>query len=379
MRVRRQVVDRLQLGDPGREVERAARIRGAVKAGRVLRRHRPRRRGPCRRSGAPSAARAADGRTRRASRAAASVASLAAVTPWLIADDAPQHLDEQPGQREVGPVGVRRRVHQHDPAPPALFGGDERRAVGQPRPGLAGELDVGLGQHLARHRHVGRDRQPGKRAVRARTAPASPAAPTTSRRRSCGRRGAAAPAAGCRPSRPGAARQSAAACRPHRPIFRSPPLRPANPGSNRRRSAPRAGASSRSAAWPRRTSVNGCQRAFEVIVLAEQRLALGVRRCGDADRTAAPALVDEQDRTGRLPVFDLDPGGLVAQLVRHRQRAPRPTRRRAGSSPPGAPGTGRRRRWRAPRKGAALASARSAARRSDPSPRGRRRRAGPAA
>ncbi len=61
------------------------------------------------------------------------------------------------------------------------------------------------------------------------------------------------------------------------------------------------------------------QRAFEVIILAEQRLPAGARRCGDADRTAAPLLVDEQHRACGLAVFNFDPGGLVSQLVRHRQ------------------------------------------------------------
>jgi len=77
----------------------------------------------------------------------------------------PQHLDEKAGQRQVRPLGIGGRVHQHDPALTAFLGGDERRPVSQPGPGLVGQIEIGLGQNLARHRHVGWDGEPGERAL----------------------------------------------------------------------------------------------------------------------------------------------------------------------------------------------------------------------
>src|SRR5665213_2220493 len=58
------------------------------------------------------------------------------------------------------------------------------------------------------------------------------------------------------------------------------------------------------------------ERALEVIGLAEQRLGAGAAAGGDADRTAAPALVDEQCAAGRWLALDVDAGDPVAQLAR---------------------------------------------------------------
>ncbi len=58
------------------------------------------------------------------------------------------------------------------------------------------------------------------------------------------------------------------------------------------------------------------ERAFEVVVFAEQRLTGGVRRRGDADRAAPPALVDQQHPASRFLALDLDPRHPVAQFGR---------------------------------------------------------------
>ena len=60
----------------------------------------------------------------------------------------------------------------------------------------------------------------------------------------------------------------------------------------------------------------GPQRAFEIIVLAEQRLPGGVRRRCNTDRPPPPALVDKQYGAGRILAFNLDAGHPVAQLRR---------------------------------------------------------------
>src|SRR5260370_39015482 len=61
------------------------------------------------------------------------------------------------------------------------------------------------------------------------------------------------------------------------------------------------------------------QRPLEVVVLTEKRLPAGIRRGGDADRAAAPALVDKKHRARRLVAFDLDASRQVSELARHRQ------------------------------------------------------------
>ena len=62
--------------------------------------------------------------------------------------DAFEHFDEKPGNRQVRPVRVGADMEQHDDPLAAPLGGRERRAVGEPRPGLGGEARVGLGQNL---------------------------------------------------------------------------------------------------------------------------------------------------------------------------------------------------------------------------------------
>ena len=76
-----------------------------------------------------------------------------------------QHVHEQSAQRHVAPAGVGGGVDQHQVTLAALLAGDQRRAVGQPRPGLVGEVGRRLGQHLLADAHVLGNRDAEERAV----------------------------------------------------------------------------------------------------------------------------------------------------------------------------------------------------------------------
>ena len=80
------------------------------------------------------------------------------------ADDAPEHVDEAAGQRQVRPARVGGDVEQHDHALAALGRGDQRRAVGERRPGAVDQAGFRLGQHLPRDGHVVRHRHAAERA-----------------------------------------------------------------------------------------------------------------------------------------------------------------------------------------------------------------------
>ncbi len=56
-------------------------------------------------------------------------------------------------------------MKEHQKAASAPLGGDERRAVGERRPGALGEPAVRLGQHLPRHRHIVRNGKVVERAL----------------------------------------------------------------------------------------------------------------------------------------------------------------------------------------------------------------------
>ena len=206
-----------------------------------------------------------------------SLASPAAGDALAHRHDAPQHLDEQAGEREVRPIGVGRRVDQHDPAVPAFFRGHERRAVGEPRPGLGGQIDARAPPALGAtpsHRSGSPARRTG---CPARTALASPAAPRTSHRRSCARRGAAEPASDRHPARPDAGRQSAAADRRLDPFFDRRGLgRRSGPKSATDQHRELAFQQIRRAAAP--DLGERLERAFEIIGLAQQWLSGGIRR-----------------------------------------------------------------------------------------------------
>ena len=73
-------------------------------------------------------------------------------------DDPAQHLDEGAGERQVRPARIGGDVEEDQPALAGRGGGDERRAVGERRPGALGEVAVGLGQHLALDQRRRRER-----------------------------------------------------------------------------------------------------------------------------------------------------------------------------------------------------------------------------
>src|SRR5208337_1615255 len=56
-----------------------------------------------------------------------------------LGDNPTQHVDEQARQGQVRPSRIRGYVEENDQALPAPGGGDERGAVGEPRPGLVVE------------------------------------------------------------------------------------------------------------------------------------------------------------------------------------------------------------------------------------------------
>ena len=64
-------------------------------------------------------------------------------------DQAAEHVDEQAGERQVGPVGIGGDVEQHDAAGAARGVGDQGRAVGEASPGRLGEVHAGGGEDLA--------------------------------------------------------------------------------------------------------------------------------------------------------------------------------------------------------------------------------------
>ena len=74
-------------------------------------------------------------------------------------DDPPEHVDERAGERQVRPAGVGGDMEEDEPALAGLRRGDQRRAVGERRPGPAGKRPVRLGEHLALDEDVGRHGQ----------------------------------------------------------------------------------------------------------------------------------------------------------------------------------------------------------------------------
>ena len=70
---------------------------------------------------------------------------------------APQHVNEQTGKRQVRPLGVGGGVDQHQPALAAPFPGHQRRAVIEAGPGFLRQVEGRLGQHLTFDGHVVRN------------------------------------------------------------------------------------------------------------------------------------------------------------------------------------------------------------------------------
>ena len=106
---------------------------------------------------------------------------------------------KKPGDRQIRPARIRVDVKQHDQPLAAPLGGDERRAVGKPRPGLLHEAGVGLGEHLTLHADILRRRQAVEGRGRSKSASAlgvshdmAPPSTRPLRRRRTGRRSSAA-------------------------------------------------------------------------------------------------------------------------------------------------------------------------------------------
>ena len=80
-------------------------------------------------------------------------------------DDTLQHADEQAGQGQVRPRGIGTDMHQDHQALAAPGGGDERRTIGEGRPGFRAQARFRLGQNLTRDDDLIGCRQAKKRAV----------------------------------------------------------------------------------------------------------------------------------------------------------------------------------------------------------------------
>ena len=207
----------------------------------------------------------------------------------------------------------------------ALGGRDQRRAVLQARP----HLDVGpepgrIGQHLLRDQHLGRRRQAGEQALvaerrerlrrrpRQRAAERAPAEPQ--RARAAGRR---------RPSR-GAGRRSARARRPSSPTRATRSLMScgsvpmsASIITDTLRLMSASMAAGRLASSLLAISVNGRQRALDVVERRQQRLRLLARLAREqADAVPLRARIEQMHRACRALARDLDAGHLVPELQR---------------------------------------------------------------
>ena len=226
-RIERRVIERRQPVGGRERVHGEQAFRRAVKAGRMIgvgaagevRRHRPR--GRRRRAECAEAVEHAARRQRLRARPSAPTRSAFAGRVPASADDALEHVDEGAGERQVRPARVGGDVKQHDHALAAARGGDQRRAVGERRPGAVGQAGVRLGQHLPRHRHVVRHRHAVERAFARERGELLRLIPAQACRRACGRRGAASPARDRRRRPQAAGRRSAPARRRPRPICAS--------------------------------------------------------------------------------------------------------------------------------------------------------------
>ena len=240
-----------------------------------------------------------------------------------------------PDSGSVDQVGVGGGVDQRPASPCRAAAGDQRRAVGEPRPGVARRVEAGLRQHLALHHDVAlaaprcpasgpASSKPASGSGRAQDrAPPRLRSPRRSVHRQqlvLGRSASRGPAKrSSTPPRLDPARQPARA-RPA-PICA---LSVSDDGRHPARQQLRRSSRARSSAW-------GAERALDIVELDEQRLrGLGRGLADQADQAVAPALVEQHhaaDAAGRL---ELEPGDLVAQL--ERQVDARPRRASASSS-----------------------------------------------
>ncbi len=81
-------------------------------------------------------------------------AARVARDPLRETEQTAEHFDVKAGERQIRPFGRGGDVDHHQPALPALVGGDQRRAVGQPRPSPLRQIERGFGQHLPPHPEI---------------------------------------------------------------------------------------------------------------------------------------------------------------------------------------------------------------------------------
>ena len=238
---------------------------------------------------------------------------VAADHPLRQIDHAPQQVDEQAGDRQVGPVGVGGDVDQNQPAQPLALGGDQRGAVVQPGPGPVVELQRGFREDLAPHPDVVRDlqpeerarllerREPGGRGPGERAAQHPAAAPELDRQQGIGV---------AREFRAGEPDGYAAALDPARETVRLLAAEPADIGEHDDRERLGDELAQRAAGH----LAERLERALQEIERAQQRL-VGIRGVArdQTDRAPPPALVQQQDPARRVLVLDLQPRDGVPQ------------------------------------------------------------------
>ena len=240
-------------------------------------------------------------------------------------DDPLEHLDEGAGQRQVRPAQVGGDVEEDQPALAERGGGDQRGAVGERRPGAAGERAVRLGQHLAGHRHVvghleaGEGALVGEAGERLRRLPGEAAAKRAvavaerHRDQRIARRGQA---------RPGEADEHAAALHPLRHLLLDAGGEVADVGHGDHRcvGVDEVGHGHGGIGVARLAHVGeGLDGARDVVERREQRLRRFDRGTGEqADAPAAEAVVEKLHRAGGVGARDLQAGDLVPDLDRQR-------------------------------------------------------------
>ena len=243
-------------------------------------------------------------------------------------NQAAQHVHEQPGQRQVGPVGVARHMEQHHPPLAVRRRRHQRRAVLQPGPGPPGQLRRRLGQHLPGDQHLRRDGQADERGCgreggqRRRLAPGQGAAQLAvpgqqaHRQQRVGRRVARRPGVlvrhpGRRQARPGEADQQPALAHPGVQRLRLLPIQ-RHVGQHEHRDVTRQQGLQR--ALPQ--LAGGRQGAPGVEQRADQRRVCAGLGGQQPDGAAAPPLVQQRDAAGRHRAVQHQPGQLVAKLRR---------------------------------------------------------------
>ena len=237
-------------------------------------------------------------------------------------DHPAQHVDEQPRQRQVRPGRVGGDVEEDDEALAAPRRGDERRAVGEARPGLVGEARLRLGQHLPADGHFVGDGETEKRAallegrdvfrgLPRQRAPEGPAAASERRRDEV------VVASG--EARAGEADEDAAVVEKPGDGVAFRPRGDAHVGQHENRGLLGEQRNDRIAGRiaPFADVGVGRERAPDIVAGRDQRLR-GVGCGAGSDRHPAPsgAVVDQPDRAGRTVAVDHQSLDFVAQLDR---------------------------------------------------------------